>query len=83
MMLKPFIISGQGVAFFTPIGFLAEIKAGDVVPIPLSGSRLQNLHIGILVQRRRQRTHAAEAVIEFVGAELLRFSDQIMEAINP
>ncbi len=83
MMLKPFILSGQGVAFFTPIGFLAEIRSGDLVAIPLSGSRLQNLHIGILVQRRRQRTHAAEAVIEFVGAELQKFSDQIMEAIQP
>ncbi|KKX32925.1 LysR family transcriptional regulator [Rhizobium sp. LC145] len=82
MMLKPFIMSGQGVAFFTPLGFMDEIKSGDIVPLPISGSRLQNLHIGILVQKRRQLTHAAEAVIEAFSRGLQKYSDTIIEVIQ-
>ena len=52
-MLKPFIMSGEGVAFFTPLGFIDEIRAGSIVPLPIEGSRLQSLHIGVLVQKRR------------------------------
>lgn len=81
-MLKPFIMSGEGVAFFTPLGFMDEIKAGDIVLLPISGSRLQNLHIGMLVQKRRQLTHAAEAVIEAFSRGLQRYSDMIGEVIE-
>lgn len=81
-MLKPFIISGEGVAFFTPLGFMDEIKAGRIVPLPIEGSRLQSLHIGILVQKRRQLTHAADAVIEAFSHELQKYSDAIREVIR-
>lgn len=76
-MLKPFIMSGQGIAFFTPLGFMDEIEAGDIVPIPIVGSRLQSLHIGIIVQKRRQLTHAAEAVIEAFIKGLRQVSETI------
>jgi DNA-binding transcriptional LysR family regulator len=79
-MLKPFIMSGDGVAFFTPLGFMDEIRTGEIVIIPISGSRLQSLHIGILVQKRRQLTHAAEAVIQSFSSALQKYSDIIHEA---
>lgn len=81
-MLKPFIMSGEGVAFFTPLGFIDEIKAGSIVALPIEGSRLQALHIGVLVQKRRQLTHAAEAVIEAFSLELKKYSDAIREIIR-
>jgi DNA-binding transcriptional LysR family regulator len=81
-MLKPFIMSGEGVAFFTPLGFMDEIKAGSIVPLPIEGSRLQGLHIGVLVQKRRQLTHAAEAVIEAFSLELKKYGDAIREIIR-
>lgn len=82
MMLKPFIMAGDGVAFFTHMGFMEEIRSGEIVALPLSGSRLQSLHIGILVQKRRQLTHAAEAVIEMFSRELQKYSDTINEVIH-
>ncbi|MCZ4072091.1 LysR family transcriptional regulator [Agrobacterium sp. LMR679] len=81
-MLKPFIKSGDGVAFFTPLGFMDEIKSEEIVIIPISGSRLQSLHMGILVQKRRQLTHAAEAVIETFSHALQKYSDTVHEAIQ-
>jgi DNA-binding transcriptional LysR family regulator len=76
-MLKPFIMSGQGIAFFTPLGFMDEIAAGDIVPVPIAGSRLQSLHIGVIVQKRRQLTHAAEAVIDAFSEGLQQASEAI------
>ncbi len=42
MMLKPLIRSGVGVAFFTPLGLLQELEAGEVVALHISGSRLRD-----------------------------------------
>lgn len=81
-MLKPFIMSGQGIAFFTPLGFMDEIKAGDIVPIPISGSRFQSLQIGVIVQKRRHLTHAAEAVIESLADGLEKAGKMIAMIIK-
>jgi len=82
MMLKPLILSGEGVAFFTPLGLFKEMTAGDVVALPIAGSRLQNMEVGIVAPRNRQLTHATEAVIEAMSVELEKFSQQIAEAIK-
>lgn len=82
MMLKPLILSGEGVAFFTPLGLFKELTAGDVVALPIAGSRLQNMEVGIVAPRNRQLTHATEAVIEAMSVELEKFSQQIAEVIK-
>ena len=82
MMLKPLILSGEGVAFFTPLGLLKELTAGDVVALPIAGSRLQNMEVGIVAPRNRQLTHATEAVIEAMSLELEKFSTLIAEVIK-
>jgi len=82
MMLKPLILSGEGVAFFTPLGLFKELTAGDVVALPIAGSRLQNMEVGIVAPRNRQLTHATEAVIEAMSVELEKFSRQIAEVIK-
>jgi DNA-binding transcriptional LysR family regulator len=82
MMLKPLILSGEGVAFFTPLGLFKELTAGDVVALPIAGSRLQNMEVGIVAPRNRQLTHATEAVIEAMSVELEKFSKQIAEVIK-
>lgn len=81
MMLKPLIMSGEGVAFFTPLGLLKELASGDLVALPIAGSRLQNMEVGVVVPRHRALTHATEAVAEALGNELQRFSTQIEEVI--
>ncbi len=79
-LIRHFILSGDGVAFFTPLGFLDEIARGEIVAVPLVGSRLQNLHVGILVRRRRRLTHATAAAVEMFSAELKRYADLISSA---
>lgn len=70
MMLKPLIIAGAGVAFYTPLGMMDEIEAGLIKAVPLKGSRLGGLRFGLLVPRRRQLTHAAEAMVAHLGGAL-------------
>lgn len=82
MMLKPLILSGVGVAFFTPLGLLEELRSGDVVAIPIAGSSLVDLEVGIVVARNRPMTGATEAVAEYLGRELAAFSAEIEEVLQ-
>ena len=69
-MLRPIIQAGLGVAFFTPLGLSDELKSGDIVGVPIDGSRLGGLRMGILIPKRRQPTHAASAMIDQVRTAL-------------
>jgi DNA-binding transcriptional LysR family regulator len=70
MLLRPMVEAGIGVAFYTPLGMAEQIEAGSIVGVPLKGSRLGGLRLGILVPRRRQLTQAAEAMVEQLGKAL-------------
>lgn len=78
-MLRSMVLLGGGVAFYTPIGMIDEIRAGTIVGVPLKGSRLDDLRLGILVPRGRKLTHAAEAMIDQLGAALCK-TDAIWKA---
>lgn len=47
MMLKPLILSGDGVAFFTSVGLLRELEAGLICAIPHAGLRLSPLEMAV------------------------------------
>lgn len=64
ILLRSMVLMGAGIAFYTPIGMIDEIRAGSIVGVPLKGSRLDALRLGILVPRRRKLTHAAEAMVD-------------------
>jgi DNA-binding transcriptional LysR family regulator len=82
MMLKPLILAGVGVAFFTPIGLLNELREGSVVALPIAGSRLQELEISVMVPRNRPLTGATQAFVDFIAAELVAYSNDIHEVLN-
>ena len=82
MMLKPLITSGAGVAFFTPLGLLEELRSGEVVAIPIAGSGLKDLEIAIVVARDRPLTGATEAVVQYLGEELASFSREIGDVLQ-
>ncbi len=82
MMLKPMILAGEGVAFFTPLGLLRELEAGDAVALSIAGSKLQNLEVGIVVSHRRQLTHATEVVAQSMGEELSKFAEKINRLVS-
>ncbi|POF32394.1 LysR family transcriptional regulator [Roseibium marinum] len=69
-MLRSMVLMDAGIAFYTPIGMIDEMRAGTIVGIPLRGSKLDSLRLGILVPRRRRLTHAAEAMIDQLGQAL-------------
>lgn len=70
MMLKPLVIAGLGVAFYTPVGMADEIANGSVVAIPLGGTRLGGMRLGLLVPRRRKLSAAAETMVDHLSAAL-------------
>jgi DNA-binding transcriptional LysR family regulator len=63
------IMSGLAIGFFTPIGFLSEIKRGEIVAVPLAGSdRIPNA-IGLYAARGVASSPSAGAVIAFLKNE--------------
>jgi DNA-binding transcriptional LysR family regulator len=70
MMLRPMILAGVGVAFYTPLGMAEEIRAGKIVGVRLEGTRLEGLRLGLLIPRRRKLSHAAEAMVEQLSKAL-------------
>lgn len=70
MLLRRMIISGVGVAFYTPLGMTEEIRRGEMVGVPLRSRKLDSLRLGLVVPRRRQLTHAAQAMMEQLSTAL-------------
>lgn len=68
LALRSMIVSGAGVAFFTPIGFRDEIRNGSIVGIPLQQTRLRGLRLGLLVPRKRKQTPAVQAMVGQLSA---------------
>ena len=82
IMLRSMVLSGSGVAFYTPIGMSNEIKDGRIVAVPLRSSQLESLRVGLLMPRRRQLTRAAAALAEQMGAALSVLSSRLIVATN-
>jgi len=79
MILRPLIEAGLGVAFYTPLGMAEQIREGSIVGVPLTGSRLGGLRLGLLVPKRRQPTHAAAAMIEQLSVAMADLGRQLRE----
>ncbi len=62
MMTKQIIAAGMGIAFFTQAGYVDELKAGDLVHVPLAEPELSQSEIGLLVHRERQNLPAVRTV---------------------
>ncbi|WP_269933004.1 LysR family transcriptional regulator [Aminobacter sp. HY435] len=61
-MTKEVMRAGIGLGFFTPAGFVEELKAGELVHVPLVEQELQQSEIGLLIHRERQSWPAVRAV---------------------
>ncbi len=82
ILLKPLIMSGDGIGFFTPVGLWPEIQAGEIVAIPIRDFKLNIVDIGIFVPRDRHLTHASQAVIEQLNIELRRFGEDLRAIVS-
>lgn len=69
-MTKEVIRSGIGLGFFTPLGFISELQAGELVHVPLVEPDLSHSEIGLLIHRERQSWPAVRAVAEALADEI-------------
>lgn len=61
-MTKQILLAGLGIGFFTPTGFVDELKSGELVHVPLAEPDLSASEIGLLIHRDRQSTPAVRAL---------------------
>jgi DNA-binding transcriptional LysR family regulator len=72
--MRQVILSGLGIGFFTPAGFLDDIARGALVHVPLAEPGLANSAIGILVPQDRRPTLAGRIVMDTVRLRLREFA---------
>ena len=77
VLIKQLLIDGLGIAFYTPIGFLREIEAGSVRSVPITGTSMSKLRIGLYMHARRRPGPAAAAMGEALSQALAKVSGQI------
>jgi DNA-binding transcriptional LysR family regulator len=76
--MRQIIKSGVGIGFFTPIGFLDEIRHGELVHVRLAERGLANSRIGILVPSGgRAPSLAARLAIDHIREHFLAFSREL------
>jgi DNA-binding transcriptional LysR family regulator len=72
--MRQAVLSGLGIGFFTPVGFLDEIARGELVHVPLAEPGLADSAIGILVPQDRRPTLAGRIVMDTVRLRLREFA---------
>jgi DNA-binding transcriptional LysR family regulator len=76
--MRQIITSGLGIGFFTPIGFLDEIRRGELVHVRLAERGLANSRIGIVVPAEgRPSTLAARLTVEHIRDRLNAFAREL------
>ncbi|HEY1723160.1 MAG TPA: LysR family transcriptional regulator [Magnetospirillaceae bacterium] len=71
--MRHIMLSDLGIGFFTPAGFIDEIRRGELVHVPLSEPRLNDSRIGLLVPRRSRQSPAAQLAINHIAKQLESF----------
>ena len=79
LTIKPLIAEGVGIAFYTPIGFIEELKRGDIVAVPIQEAPFRKLRVGLVVHRRRKPTPAAAAMLELLQKRLRELTEEVAD----
>lgn len=80
-LMRKAIVAGLGIGFFTPIGFIDEIKRRELVHVPLAEPWLADSELGILVPRGRSPSAAATVALEAVRAHLLQLARDLPKTL--
>jgi DNA-binding transcriptional LysR family regulator len=70
-LMRQAILDGLGIGFFTPVGFIEEIKRRELVHVPLAETWLADSEIGVLVPRGRSPSAPLRVALETVRARLI------------
>lgn len=64
------ILAGRAVGLFTWLAFASEVRQGRVVAVPLRGTRLSDLKLGLLLPAHRRLSHAIQVACDLIGERL-------------
>lgn len=81
--MRQVIKAGLGIGFFTPIGFVDEIRRGELVHVPLSEPGLAQSRIGIMVPRARRPSLAAKLAIDHIRGRLESYARELALPLAP
>jgi DNA-binding transcriptional LysR family regulator len=69
--------AGLGIGFFSPIGFLDDLKAGRLVHVPFKDPLLARTAIGAVVLRNRPLPAAATIVLDHIRHHFQKLSQEL------
>jgi DNA-binding transcriptional LysR family regulator len=78
-IMRAGIVSGVGIGFFTPIGFVGEIGRGEVASVPLVGADLVPKGIGLYAAKGVSSSQSAAVVIGFLKTEFETLARSLRE----
>lgn len=76
-LMRQSILAGLGIGFFTPVGFIDEIKRRELVHVPLAEPWLADSEIGVLMPRGRSPSAPVRVALETVRAHLLKLAARL------
>lgn len=82
-LTKEMLKAGAGIAFFTPTGFVEELKTGQLVYVPLAEPELSQSEIGLLVHGDRQAWPAVRALSSRLVQEFEDLQREVHEIDAP
>jgi DNA-binding transcriptional LysR family regulator len=82
-MTKQIMLDGLGLGFFTPTGFVDEVKSGELVHVPLAEPDLAGSEIGLLLHRERQSSPAVQALAARLIDEFAELERDFGEMVEP
>jgi DNA-binding transcriptional LysR family regulator len=80
-LMKHSLRNGVGIGFFTPVGFVDEIRTGQLTHVPLSEHDLASTDIGLFVHRRRARSPGVQLLASALAEEFDRASADLRGAL--
>ena len=69
-LLKRSVIAGRGIAFFSRLGFVREIAAGEAVWRPLDDPAINQLRAGVIVGRGRRLSYVERTFLDRLVRQL-------------
>ena len=75
-LTKEMIRHGLGIAFYTRLGFAAELAQREIVGVPLIENDLADLRLCMILTKLRRPTVAVSAAIDHFRAALIALQDQ-------
>jgi DNA-binding transcriptional LysR family regulator len=75
--MRQVILHDLGIGFFSPIGFIDDIKRGELVHVPLAEPQLAGSGLGVLVPQHKRITPAARVAMDHVRASLGSFLETL------